>query len=230
MLKNSYFQLGFRKMIPITTGVIPFGAVMGSVCADAQMSFFQTLIMNLFVYSGAAQLASVELMTKQTLIPVVVATGLVINLRFLLYSAGLSPALHDSSPWTKLLASHTLTDQSFAVVSSYQHQLKTSQDTVTFYFGTAACMFLVWQSSVVAGYVFGNFAPASWSLDYAIPISFLALLIPTLKSNKYLLVAAASSVLSVGLYWLPYKLSLIATALLSITLAYFLTRKKQSHD
>lgn len=217
-------------MIPITTGVIPFGAVMGSVCADAKLSFFQTMIMNIFVYSGAAQLASVELMTKNTFIVIVVATGLVINLRFLLYSAGLSPALKHSGPWTKLVASHTLTDQSFAVMSTHQDQFKDSQETVAFYFGTAVCMFLVWQSSVISGYIFGNFAPSSWSLDYAIPISFLALLVPTLKTKKYLLVALFSSVLSVGLYGLPYKLSLIATALLSIAFASIITKKKVSHD
>jgi predicted branched-subunit amino acid permease len=218
--------MGFREMVPITTGVIPFGAVMGTVCAEAKLSFFQTITMNIIVYSGAAQLASIDLMTKHAAILVIVATGLAINLRFLLYSAAVSPLLQKSGFWIKFFGTQTLTDQSYAVMSANQSKLNGTAEMIPFYFGTVLCMWLTWHLSVMAGFVFGNFAPASWSLDYAVPISFMALVIPTLKNKKYVMVAGFSSVLSVLLYSLPYKTSLIATAGLSVALAAYLTRKK----
>ena len=213
-------------MLPITTGVIPFGAVMGTVFYNAKLSFFQSMTMNIFMYSGSAQLAAIDLMTKHAASVVVIATGLVINLRFLLYSAGMSPHLQQSGFWTKVICAHTLTDQSYAVMSANTHILKTKTDGVSFYLGTALCMWLVWQSSVVAGFIFGNFAPTSWSLDFAVPLSFVALVIPTLKNNKYVMVGLFSSVLSILFYGLPYKLGLIATALCAIAFAALLTRKK----
>lgn len=225
MSRAKIFFYGFREMLPIITGAIPFGAVMGTVCSEAGFSFTQTISMNFMVYAGAAQLAATDLMTKHAVSWVVILTGLVINLRFLLYSAAMSPITHESKWLTKILAAHTLTDQSFAVMSAHQSKLKSNAELILFYFGTAVCMFIAWQLSVIGGYAFGNFAPASWALDYAVPLSFVALVIPTLKNRNYVIVAAFSSVTSIVLNPLPYRISLIVTALLSIVLGIFLSRK-----
>lgn len=213
-------------MIPITTGVIPFGAVVGTVSHEAGFSFFQTVTMNFLVYAGAAQLAAVDLMTKNASSIVVIITGLVINLRFLLYSAALSPVLQKEKLGIKIFSAYSLTDQSYAVMTAHQDKLKTPHDTIKFYLGGALCMLMAWDLSVIGGFVFGNFAPASWALEYAVPLSFMALVIPTLKNRNYVIVAAFSFVASILLYPLPYRLGLIATALLSILLAAFITRKK----
>ena len=218
--------MGFKGMLPITTGVIPFGAVVGTICNESGISFFQTMTMNILVFAGAAQLGAMELMQNHAAAIIVVITGLVINLRFLLYSAALSPVLQKSRFITKLAVAYTLTDQSYAVMSANENKLKTEADHVEFYLGTAACMYIVWQLAVVAGFIFGNFAPASWALDYAVPISFVALVIPTLKNRNYIIVAIFSSVASVMLNPLPYKLGLICTAALAITLAAYLTQKR----
>ena len=222
----SPLRRGFKSMLPIAPGIIPFGAVMGTVSADAQLSFFQTVTMNLIVFAGAAQIAAVELMKHQAAIWVVVATGLMINLRFLLYSAALSPLVQHEPFLKKLVSAFCLTDQSYAVMSAAQDKFKTNQEAVTYYLGSCLCMQIFWQLSVIAGYIFGNFAPKSISLDYAIPLSFVALVIPTLKNYKYIVVAVFSSVVSLLLFNLPYRTGLMATALLGIGLAYFLTRKK----
>ncbi len=227
VLKSPFFIKGFRQMVPITTGVIPFGAVMGTVFFNAKISFVKAMTMNVLVYAGASQLAAVELMDKHAALIVVVLTGLVINLRFLLYSAGLAVELQGASWGTKLLCAHTLTDQSYAVMLAHHDEFKKKSDAIEFYLGTAVCMLLVWHASVVAGYVFGNFAPASWNLDFAVPLSFLALVIPTLKNKTYWLVALFSTVVSILCYSMPFKTGLITTALLSIALAIFLTRKKE---
>lgn len=217
-------------MLPITTGVIPFGAVMGTVCAEAKLTLFQTMSMNILVFAGAAQLAAVDLMTKHAAIIVVVLTGLIINIRFLLYSAALSPVLKNSKFFTKLVSAYFLTDQSYAVMLGDQHRPKTNAETVEFYLGSCVCMMISWQLSVIAGFIFGNFAPAEWALDYAVPLSFVALVIPTLKNSKYVMVAAFSSIVSLGLHSLPYKIGLIVTALLAITFAAAITKRRGAHD
>ena len=126
MNRQSIFWSGFFAMLPIITGVLPFGAVMGVVCADAKLSLTQTGVMNIFVYAGAAQLAAVALMTKHAATTVVILTGLIINLRFLLYSAALSPVVQRSSFLVKLFCAHTLTDQNYAVMSAHQDKLNSN--------------------------------------------------------------------------------------------------------
>lgn len=213
-------------MIPITPGIIPFGAVMGSVSADAGFSFFQTISMNILVFAGASQLAAVELMQKNASIFIILVTGLIINLRFLLYSAAYSPIIQKSNFLVKIMSSYFLTDQSYAVMSAHEEKLKSNEESIAFYFGAAACMALVWQSSVSAGFVFGNFAPKSIALDYAVPLSFIALLAPSLKSKKHIMVAVFSTVTAILLKPMPYNLGLITTACLAIAYATLLTHKK----
>jgi predicted branched-subunit amino acid permease len=224
----SIFLKGFRAMLPITTGVIPFGAVMGTVSSEAHLSFFQTVSMNILVFAGASQLAAVDLMSKNAAIAVVIATGLIINMRFLLYSAALSPIVQKSGFLTKLLCAYWLTDQNYAVMSAHEKKFTSNAEAIRFYFGASFCMALTWHFSVMAGYAFGNFAPASWALDYAVPLSFVSLVIPTLKNVEYIYIAVFSSVVSILLNPLPYKIGLIVTALLAIGFGAFLTRKKVS--
>lgn len=220
------FNQGFRAILPITTGVIPFGAVMGTVSAEAQLSLFETGSMNVLVFAGAAQLAALELMTKHTAVAVVVATGLIINLRFLLYSAAMVPVLQNSRFSVKLLSAYFMTDQTYAVMTAHQEKLHTTSDAVRFYLGASVAMCLTWHLSVIGGYIFGNFAPAAWSLDYAVPVSFVALLIPTLKNKKYIAVAVFSCVVSLIMAFLPFKLGLIVASLLSISLAILISRRR----
>lgn len=224
-MKRVFYQ-GFRAMLPISTGIIPFGAVMGSVSADAKLSLFETVAMNVLMFAGASQLAAIDLMTKHAASAVVVVTGLIINLRFLLYSAAMSPVVHGSGTLTKLATSYLVTDQNYAVMSAHQEKLKTNHEAVVFYFGASVCMLTAWHLAVVAGHVFGNFAPASLALDYAVPLSFVSLVIPTLKNKVYVLVAAFSSVVSLVLYQMPYRTGLLTTALLAIAFAAVLTRKR----
>lgn len=222
----SPFRRGFKGMLPIVPGIIPFGAVMGTVSADAHLSFFQTVSMNFLVFAGASQLAAIDLMNQQAAVIVVVATGLIINLRFLLYSAAMSPIVQQESFIKKFITAYCVTDQSYAVMISEQDRFKSNHEAIQFYLGSCLCMVIVWQSSVIAGFIFGNFAPKSLSLDYAIPLSFVALLMPTLKNSKYVIVAIFSAVASLLLQQMPFKTGLIATAILGICLALFLTRKK----
>jgi predicted branched-subunit amino acid permease len=224
-----FFKMGFISLVPIIPGIIPFGAVMGSAFADARLSFFDAMTMDMIVYAGAAQLATLDLMKVGAAIFVVVATGFIINLRFLLYSVAMSPYLKEAHPLIKLFCAFTLTDQSYAAMCSQLDQVKTNREAVELYLGSALCMLLVWHASVVAGFVFGNFAPEEISLDYAVPLSFIALLVPTLKTKKHYLVALVSSLLSLFFYHFPLKTGLIITALLSIALAWWLLHR-ESHE
>lgn len=224
----SQFKKGFRAVFPIVSGIVPFGLVAGSVFYEAQLSFTQSLAMNLAVYAGAAQMAAVNLMKSHSAVLVVVLTGLIINMRFLLYSLVMSTHLKGSHPFIKFICAFTLTDQSYATMANHQNTLKTDQDAVQFYLGTAACMMFFWQLSFIAGFAFGNFAPEALSLDFAVPLSFVALLIPAIKSKSYVFIAILSASLSVLLHDMPFRSGLITSACLAIGAAWFIIKRSRA--
>ena len=155
------FTNGIKAMLPITSGVIPFGIVMGTVAFNAQIDLTQTMGMNLFVFAGASQLAAVDLMTQNAASLVVITTGLIINLRFMLYSASLSTVLQSSNLLVKSLVSYSITDQTYAALMANQSRLNSTRKTIEFYFGASACMIVAWQVAVLSGFIFGNFAPTA---------------------------------------------------------------------
>jgi predicted branched-subunit amino acid permease len=216
-----------KAMLPITAGVIPFGLVMGTVASNAKLDFIQTVGMNFFVFAGASQLAAVDLMLQKASSAVIIATGLIINLRFILYSAAFSPFMKDTNILSKMAVSYSLTDQSYTATMANEKLLHSTKDYLEFYFGAALVMIFAWQSGVILGFIFGNFAPSSLALDYAVPLSFVALVIPTMKGRNYVYVAGLASILSLLLKPMPYNLGLLVSAVTSIGFGAFLTRTKK---
>ncbi len=215
----TFFMRGLRAILPITAGVIPFGLVMGSIFSEANIPLLSAMVMNIFVFAGASQLAAVELMTQKASLYVVIATGVVINLRMLLYSAALAPVLKHSRTLTKMFGAYCITDQTYSVMMAESDRIAANADKIKFYFGASVGMISAWQVAVILGYVFGNFAPAAWSLDYAVPLSFVALLMPTLKNKIYILIAFISAGFSLLLKDIPYNLGLLLSALIAMACA-----------
>jgi predicted branched-subunit amino acid permease len=212
--KMEAFLGGVRTLTPLIPGVIPFGLVTGVMAIDMGMSPGTTMGMTLLFYSGSAQMAALQLLRNDVFSLSIVLTALVINLRFLMYSASLAPYLHHlPRRWTWSL-SYMLSDQSYALsimkigsMSGFGHY---------FYAGTAVSMWLSWQLSVLAGVILGSSVPSSWSLDFAIPLSFLAILIPAIRDSAALCAALAGGLMAVLVASLPYNLGLVVASICGI--------------
>jgi len=203
------FLHGVRTLMPLTPGVIPFGLVTGVMAIEMGMSPGTAMGMTLLFYSGSAQMVALQLLHNGVLPVAIVVTALIINLRFVMYSASLAPHLHHlPRRWTWPL-SYLLSDQSFALFSLRFSAQGQDRFTHYFYAGTASAMWLAWQLSVLAGVLLGASIPESWSLSFAIPLSFLALLIPNLRSAATLGAATVGGLIAVLAIDLPYNLGLV---------------------
>lgn len=226
-MNRDYLLFGIKSMLPVIPGIIPFGIIMGSVATAQGLSIVDTMLMNSIVFAGASQLMVIDLISVNTPVIVIIFAGLTINLRFLLYSAANSETFKDCSGPVKVAAAYLLTDQSYAVVSANISEIDSIPNKIVFYFGASICMLLFWNSSVLVGCFFGNIVPTSFSLDFAVPLSFMALVVPTLKTRKHVAIAFLSATLSIVLFNLPLKLGLITTAFISIGIAYLLLLKEK---
>jgi predicted branched-subunit amino acid permease len=105
------FLQGLRALLPLTPGVIPFGLVTGVMAVELGLSPATAMGMTLLFYSGSAQMVALQLLSNGVLPVAIVATALIINLRFIMYSASLAPHFHGlPRRWTWPLC-YLLSDQ-----------------------------------------------------------------------------------------------------------------------
>ncbi|MDF1555062.1 MAG: AzlC family ABC transporter permease, partial [Deferrisomatales bacterium] len=211
------FLAGARAIAPILLGVVPFGLLVGLTSVAAGFSLVEALASSVFVFAAAAQLAAAELLRLGAPLGVVVLTMLVINLRFTMYSASLAPHFNTLGARWRFLFAYLLTDQAYAVsIIHFEHSPQTHQKR-WFYLGAAVVMWSVYQASTAVGVVVGANVPPGWGLDFAVPLTFLALLGKTIRSRPSLGAALAAGAVSVVGFGLPHNLGLVCAALAGVT-------------
>jgi predicted branched-subunit amino acid permease len=216
VLADPDFRAGFRAMMPANLGLTPFGLVCGVGAAAAGANLLGALGMSAIIFSGAAQILAIQLLAAGAPLGVIILTCLVAGLRFLMYSAAMAPHLRPlPASWQRALA-FLLTDQAFA---SSIRRFESGTDTraaAMHFLGGGFALWAWWQVTNVVGYFAGNLIPASWSLDYAVPLCFLALFVPALASPPAIVAGLTAGVAVMALQSLPMRLNLIAAALLGI--------------
>lgn len=214
--ERSAFIDGVSGVLPLLVGVVPFGLIFGVTAAGSDVGGGLGYATSLIIFAGAAQLATVQLITDGAAAAVVIATALVINARHFMYSAALAPHFRELSPADRLLMPYVLTDQAFAVsISRYEAALDPAYKR-WFYVGAGMGLWTTWQLTTLIGVVLGATVPESWSLDFAIPLVFLALLVPTLRDRPSVVAAVVGGTVAVVANGVEYNLGLIIGALSGI--------------
>jgi predicted branched-subunit amino acid permease len=108
-----------------------------------------------------------------------------------------------------------LTDEAFAVASIH-YRGEDRAHSHWFTLGTGLTLWVPWQISTMLGITLGSYIPESWSLDFALPITFMALLTPTLTDRPAWATSVSAGLMSVALAGLPYKLGLLLAALFGV--------------
>jgi len=210
------FVAGCRDIAPVLVGTVPFGFVAGVAPVGAGMTPFESVALSFCAFSGIAQLVVAQLVAAQSPAVVTLAAALVVSLRFLMYSAALSPHLaHLPRRWRALLA-YLMTDQSFAMGVQQYAKPGDRRHRHWHQLGIGLTLYGAWQASVIAGAVAGAQVPSAWSLDFVVTLTFLVLLVPALRSRADLAAAIVAGAVALVAAGLPYKLSLVVASLAGI--------------
>lgn len=216
---NKDFFAGVRGALPILIGVIPFAMISGVAAVNVKLTLFETMGISMIVFAGASQLVVFQLMSAGSPWIIMVLTAWIINLRFMMYSATLAPYLQNLSVGSKALLAYMLSDQAFGIsVSHFSVNKKVSHRW--FYFGAALTIWITWQISAVIGALLGSLVPASWGLDFAFPLSFMALMFAALTDQPTVVAALAGGIIAVLAKGLPYNIGLVLAILLGIGAGY----------
>ncbi len=216
LLASADFRAGFTEMIPACIGLIPFGVVCGVGAAAAGASWLAALGMSAIIFSGAAQVLAGQMLAGGAPFLVIVLTCFVLGLRFLMYSAAMAPYLKAlPGRWQQALA-FLLTDQAFASAIRRFNARDDPRGGATHFLGCGVALWICWQVTNMIGYFAGNLIPPSWSLEFAVPLCFIALVAPLLRDRPTILAAVSAGIAVIALQGLPMKLNLIAAGLIGI--------------
>ena len=218
------FLSGVKADLPILVGVIPFGLIYGVLALDAGLTPGEAQAMSTIVFAGSAQFIAAQLFGSGTPALVIVLTIAIVNLRHALYSASIAPYVKKLNPLWQWGLAYLLTDEAYAVtITHYQEDDNSNLNNANpgdrkhwFFLGAGLTLWTTWQLSTAAGIFIGAQVPESWSLDFTLALTFIALIVPTLKDRASLGAALAAGLVAVLAFTLPYKLGLVIAALVGI--------------
>ena len=208
------FARGVAEGLPFIVIMIPFGGLFGVLGTEAGLPISQVMAFSVLVIAGASQFTAVQLMTDGVPEAIVIVSALAVNLRMVMYSASMVPHLGAAPLWQRAIISYLLVDQTYALAqTAFDAEPRwTVPDKVAYFAGVALPVFPAWVGSTWGGAVLGARVPEAWQLDFALPLAFVALVGPMLKSRAHVAAAFVSVVVALALWWMPWNLGLIVAA------------------
>lgn len=217
MHRGRSFVKGMVRVSPLMLGVIPFGMICGANAIDAGLSPADAVMMSVVVFAGASQLAVTQLMAMDASWTVMLITGVVINLRMLMYSASLSRYLGTSPMYGRMGIAYLLTDQAYATsLQEFGSGSKEETHQAMFYFGVALLMWIAFVGATGAGAVLGAVIPPEWDLGFSVPLTFLAMLMSSMKRPDNRKAAVIAGVCALLLHGLTCNLGMLIGAVAGI--------------
>ena len=224
--KSAFWQ-GLRAGAPFLLVVVPFAVLFGVVATEAGLNIAEVMGFSVLVIAGAAQFTAIQLMIENAPVWTVLAASLGVNLRMAMYSASLQPHLGSAPLWQRAFIAYTNFDQSYAVsIVKYEEAPEWSVPRKAAYFcGAVSVIMPSWYAFTFVGAMTGEAIPDSLALDFAMPILFLAMVAPMLKTLAHLAAAIASVGFALLLAFLPSGIGLLFAALAAMAVGAEVERR-----
>jgi 4-azaleucine resistance transporter AzlC len=211
---------GLRATAPLAASVAVYGMVFGVLARQAEISMIETMLMNLIVFAGAAQMAAMDFWVYPLPVVTILITVLLVNLRLVLLSAAMRPWLQSLPGRTVYPTLHFLSDEAWAVAMTRYREGERDGGVVL---GCNLAIVFAWFPSVAFGHVVGSQIgdPAAFGLDFAFTAIFAAMLFGGYRSRYDLAPWAVSGLIAWVVWWLvPGTWYVIAGGLGGFAVAY----------
>jgi len=216
--RRAAFKEGIRAALPLSVATSVWGLVTGVAMVKSGLTESMALTMSLLVYAGSSQLSALPLIASHAPLWLVFAAGLVVNLRFLIFSAALHPYFQRLSWPRRLALGYFTTDAAFVLFIPRFGEAKVRGTAAQhgFFLGTLITTWLAWQVSSIAGIVLGSAVPVDWSLDFAAVLALMAVVLPLITTRPMLVAAIAAGATAWVSQPLPLRLGLACTVIVGI--------------
>ncbi|MBU3719266.1 MAG: branched-chain amino acid ABC transporter permease [Burkholderiaceae bacterium] len=235
--------MGFRDMVPATIAMVAWGMVTGVAMVQSGLSTWQALGMTLMVYAGSAQLTSLPLFAAAAPLPIIWASALIVNLRFVLYGVAVRPFFRQFSWPRRLLYGFGNVDvltgdflRRFDPARLDQPALLTEdtggflQRAIAYFEAAALTIWSVWTASSIAGILLAQWIPASWGLDFVGTLALIALLMPMMTSRAEFICVVVAGITAVLCAWMPLKLGILVAMIAGVAAAMMKPLSAEEQD
>lgn len=214
--KGQEFREGIRDGLPLQLGIVPFGVVFGVLGIESGLSVWQTFFMSSLLFAGTSQIIFAQLIAIATPALILLGSVAALNARHLLYSASISSYIRRQPLRWRLLLAYLLTDEAYAV-SIVRYQTKPASPYMHYHLlGSGILLWSVWQISTLIGILAGAAIPPSFALGFVIPLIFMAIVLPMIKSKVEIATLGTSTACVFAFAHLPYNLWLLIAAVSGI--------------
>ena len=230
---NSNFRIFLKGIIdvsPLMIPVVPFGLIFGVLSIDIGFSPLETMGMSIIIFGGASQIILLQLFSGGASSLVIISSVGAVNSRHLLYGAVVSEHLSDLKLIWKIIISYFLVDQAFARSNDY---FKINKDNNKYFHlvGGGITCWVIWQTTTFLGIVVGSFIPEKLGLSFAVPLTFLALLVNDFRKFINVIVIIVSGlVATLGYNYIPFKAYAIVAGLTGLFVAMLLTKMVKRNE
>jgi len=183
---NGIIRQATLDVMPLALATVPWGILCGSMAIQIGLTVLQAQLMSLLVFAGAAQLAALTLMGAGSAISSIYSSTFVISSRHLLYSAVFREHILKYRFGLRTVLAFLLTDEMFALTCAYIEKHKVF--SAMYAFVTGLVFYLVWNIATFTGIYLGQQLPdlSEYGLEFAIAATFIAIVIPSIKSKATL--------------------------------------------
>jgi len=214
------FRLGQRAILPSLPGSFAWGLICGVAMVKGGLPVPWAIMMSLLVYAGSAQLAALPLIVAGAPLWVIIATGFITNLRFVIYSAALRPHFEHLSLRWRVALGFFMTDFTFTrFMRSVQEGDLAQRHRDAWFAGVCTNNWITWQLSAVTGIVASSYVPTTWGLEFTGTLALIALVGPSLRTRPAVVGAVVAAAVALLAHPLPYRLGLFGGAIAGIMAA-----------
>ena len=218
------FLKGIIDVSPLMIPVVPFGLIFGVLSIEIGFTPLETMGMSIIIFGGASQIILLQLFSGGASSLVIISSVGAVNSRHLLYGAVVSEHLSELKLIWKIIISYFLVDQAFARSNEY---FKKNNDKNKYFHlvGGGITCWVIWQTTTFLGIVVGSFIPEKLGLSFAVPLTFLALLVNDFRKFINVIVIIVSGLVATfGFNFIPYKAYAIVAGLTALIAAAILTK------
>lgn len=207
---------GFRACLPISVGLIPWALVTGMAMVSVGFTAWQAMGMNVLVFAGVAQLGTLPLIAAGAPVWLIVTTALVLNLRFIIFSAAIARGFRGAGIATRWLSGYLLIDGVFITCLDKMLAVDDKQWRLGYYLAPSIWSWVLWQVFTLTGVLAAGAIPKNWSLEFMSTIALIILLVPMAKLRPMLVAAAVAGLTAVVLRKMPLRLGVIVAIVVGI--------------
>ena len=207
-------------------GIIPFGVITGVAMVASGIPPLVALLMSLIVFAGASMVASAQLLASAAPAALIILTTLIINLRFMMYSASLRLHFAEAPLRWRVAIAYLIADNVYGLLLSRFSEHPKDEGKLEYFMGAGIVVWAAWQVAVLGGILIGAGVPASWRLEFAAPLAFIAMTIPHLRDRAMIAAALAAGIAVIAAHGLPLRLNIVVAAAVGISAGMMFERKK----